>query len=106
MTADIAYAIAILASSALAWDFGKRWLATSAQSRLRSIEVQVLTQQLEELRAELVTSDDIRNKLATDWQKKFSQLEHEWKKVREHGISQVAGTLAQLETQQRHGFGR
>lgn len=106
MTPDIAYAIAILATSALAWDFGKRWLAERAHTRTTDAQVLILESSIEDLRVQLSADADIRNKLAADWHKKFTQLENDWKQLREHANSQFAGALAQVESQRTRGFGR
>lgn len=106
MTADIAYAIAILASSALAWDGWRRHITERSASRVSNTELLAQRKRIAELSDQLEASDDIRNKLATDWKQKFSQLELDWKQLRDHANSQFSGTLAQLESQQRRGFGR
>ena len=54
-------------------------------------------------RAEL---DKVIKLLAEDWRERFFQLEGDWKKLKEHQESQLAGTLAQVSSLNTRGFNR
>lgn len=102
MTSDIvavAIMMAISLSAMLAWDFGRRWLAE--QSSMRGT-----IEQLAQFSARLDEHERVQKQLAEDWLKKFRQLEADWRKLKEHADSQIAGSLAQLTSQQTRGFNR
>jgi len=94
---DILYPIAIVIASGLAWDAFRRWLIERAATRVTDASLMVLTARLDQ--QEVVTK-----KLAEDWRKKFTELEADWKQLKEHANSQYAGALAQLPT--ARGFNR
>lgn len=95
----IAYMLAIVTSSLLAWDFGRRWLQEQSATRASN----------ETLTAVLLRQDEnekVLKKLAEDWMRKFVQLENDWKKLREHADSQFAGAVAQVSSNNQPGWHR
>jgi hypothetical protein len=95
----ISVAWAVILSAALAWDFGRRWLLERSKSRMSD-------ELLLQFSTRLDQHELVQKQLAEDWLKKFRQLEADWKKLKEHADSQVAGTLAQVMAQQPRGFNR
>lgn len=95
----ISVAWAVILSSALAWDFGRRWLLERSKTRMSDEMLLQFSTRLDE-------HERIQKQLAEDWMKKFRQLEGDWKKLKEHADSQFAGTIAQLTSQQPRGFNR
>jgi hypothetical protein len=90
---------AVMLTSMLAWDFGRRWLNELATRRASNETLTaVLTRQDE--------GEKVLKALAEDWRKKFVQLENDWKKLKEHADSQFAGAYAQATSTQTRGFGR
>jgi len=94
---DILYPLAIVIASALTWDAFRRHLIERAATRVTDASLAVLTARLDQ--QELVTK-----KLAEDWRKKFTELEADWQKLKQHADSQFAGALAQMPT--ARGFNR
>ncbi|HEX6464230.1 MAG TPA: hypothetical protein VFZ98_07255 [Vicinamibacterales bacterium] len=97
--AAVALSIAIIVVAALAHHAFMRWLDDRARARVQENVLAESTARLDSL-------DEIIKKLAIDWRQKFTELETDWKKLKEHAQSQYAGTLAQIESQQARGFRR
>lgn len=95
----IAICWAIVITSGLAWDFGRRWLQEQKERR-------VSDEELKRLREAHELMQDVQKKLAQDWLKRFNQLENDWKKLEERARSQFAGAIEQTQAQYTRGFNR
>ena len=99
LLAVLAVSIAVLILGVLAHDFGVRWLSEQRANRVAEFDALACSKRLDDL--ELTVK-----KLAEDWFKRFQGLEAQWKQLEKHGSTQIAGAVAQVESQQRKGFGR
>lgn len=94
--AAVSVSIAMIVLGALAHDFGRRWLEERAASRAALVVLAELERKIEE-------GVLARKAMAEDWKRKFTQLEADWRKLKEHAESQYSGAVAQVASTSR-GF--
>lgn len=102
----IAFALAIAITSMLAWDFGRMWIGEQSARRVADERLKHQDDRIDLLDQSLASLVKERKAMAEDWMKKFTQLERDWQRLKEHADSQYAGARAQLESNQPRGFHR
>jgi hypothetical protein len=93
--AAVSLSIAIIVLGALAHDFGRRWLEDRAATRAPLVVLAELERKIEE-------GILARKAMAEDWKRKFTQLEADWKKLKEHADAQYSGAIAQITSTSRN----
>jgi hypothetical protein len=92
----VSLSVTVIAVALLAYDIARRTIEVRNRGALALEQLAKVEKDLAEHRAAYAT-------LCKDWRSRFSELENEWKSLREHANSQYAGAVAQVNSMQSSG---
>lgn len=95
----LALSIVTLVVAALAHDVALKVIAEKKAQRLGEFDALHCSKRIDDMEVMI-------KKLADDWRAKFVSMEHEWQLLEKRAQSQFSGAIAQVESQNRKGFGR